>query len=235
MTNQTLPKFKSITSIPATKRNFVIKFIFLVMVLAFFGMLVMSVYYLTFEFSSLYIFSFLISGIICFGVVRFFRNNYPIHIRFLVDENGLHKIVTGKITETKTILYKDLINPKDAIKPKNTTYALLLKTEGRNRKVFEIYSLDKSNKIITSRDNFAGDIATNGIYRNHKKLVATYLLGVTTFRPDIKIDPLLFAYFFIDTETFEYNAKEQTKMYIEIFVFVAVILAIVTYYAFHKY
>ena len=228
-----LPTFHKIESIPATKRNFAIKFIFSVMALALFGILLMSIYCLLFEFSSLYGFTFLLSGIVCFGIAWRFLYHYPIHINFRVDEMGLHKITTGIKTETKSILYKDLVNKKGEIKPKNTTYALCLKTEGRNRKVFEIYSLDKSNKIITTRDNFAGDIATNGLFRNHRELLATFLLGTTTFRPDIQIDPSLFAHFFIDEKTFEYDYKKQTKIYLCVFGFVTVVIATILYYAFY--
>ncbi len=227
--NSNLPEFKSISSIPAIKRNFIVKCIVLVMALAFFGILVLSVYWLLFfELSLLYVFLILLSGVICFVVVRQFLYHYPIHISFLVDETGLHKITTGKKNETKSILYKDLVNPKGGIKPKDTTYGLLL-TRSRNPN-FVIYSIDKSNKIICTADNFTGDIATNGVYRNHKKLVGTFLLGVSTFRPDIEIDPSLFAYYFIDTQTFEHNAKEQTKRYVQVVVFVVFVISVILYF-----
>lgn len=227
MTNQNLPKFKAISAIPATKRNLFAKLVSLVFALMFFGMLVMSVYWLIYEkFWTFYVFTFLISGSICFGITRLLHNNYPVHIKILVDEIGVHKTFSGKRNENISILYKDLMNPKGEIKPQNTTFALCLKTEGRNRKVFEIYSLDKSNKIIKNKGFIAGELTTGAFFRNHKKMIAAFLLGTTIFRPDIQIDPALFHYFFIDKKTFEHDAKEQTQTYLYVFAFVFFVVAV---------
>jgi hypothetical protein len=185
------------------------------------------------KFWTLYVFTFLISGAICFGITRLLHNNYPVYIKILVDETGIHKTYSGKRNETISILYKDLVNPKGEIKPQNTTFALCLKSEGRNRKVFEIYSLDKSNKIIKNKGFIAGEMTTGAFFRNHKKMIATFLLGTTTFRPDIQIDPSLFAHFFIDEKTFEHDYKKQTKIYLCVFGFVTVVIATILYYAFY--
>jgi hypothetical protein len=213
MTNQTLPNFKTVSSIPASEKLF-IQELFLSVMFSFVLNLIVIVIYdvyiledseikassllsnLTIKKGIIY---FLMGVIFRYIILTVYYMIYPkTTVSFRIDELGLHEIKTNrKQTKTESILYKDITNSLE----NGFGLYIDLAVDHEDTSLLRCYFVNENQKEEYKIIPFFL------FCKNKVELVKTFLLGVTTYRPDIVIDPNVFGYFLIDDTTFEYDRK----------------------------
>ncbi|MFH6991489.1 hypothetical protein [Flavobacterium sp. FlaQc-48] len=86
------------------------------------------------------------------------------------------------------------------------------------------------NKVIAHNDAFTGKHFFVMLYANRPELIRTFLLGVKHYRPDITIDPIIFANNYIDPESFVINHGLRRRLEIIGTLLFILILVIVYYF-----
>lgn len=216
MTN--LPKFKSITSIPATKKLLFILEFFLSILFSFVLNLVVLMTHDLFiledsEYKTYALYSnltiekviiYLLLGVVFLNIILtvYYMICPKTIVSYRIDELGLHEIHTNrKQTKTESILYKNIINSSENgfglynEWPVNTDDASLVRC----------YFIDENKKEKYN-------IILFFTCKNINELVETFLLGVKTYRPDIVIDPNVFIHWLIDDITFKFDRKTATEL-----------------------
>ncbi len=217
MTNPTLPTFKPVTSIPASVKLFFQELFISVMfsfVLNLIVLVIYDVYILedsAFKASLLRnltikkgIIYFLIGVVFRYIILTVYYIIYPkTTVSFRIDELGLHEINTNrKQTKTESILYKDITNSLE------NGFGLYIDLAIDHEDVSSLRSY-----FVDEKQKEEYKIVPFFLFcKNKVDLVKAFLLGVTTYRPDIKIDPNVFDYFFIDNKTFEYDKKTANEV-----------------------
>lgn len=70
--------------------------------------------------------------------------------------------------------------------------------------------------------NFRGTHVAAIFYANRGELIAAFLQGIRSYRPDLRIDPQLFTTFFINAASYQYERKKELQ--VEIFVWILLAL-----------
>lgn len=83
-----------------------------------------------------------------------------------------------------------------------------------------------NGKVIVNSDAFLGKHFFAMIYSNRLELIRTFVLGIAHYRPDITIDPAIFANHYINSETYSINYRQRRQIQIFGGLFCVVILVI---------
>jgi hypothetical protein len=192
-----LPTFQPITGIPASGLNLVITLLGYLLIVSVFGLGVLFVYSCIFDDFHLLV---LIAGIVFVWASLCFMKEIPkdhnTKCSLKVDADGLHDIVAGKVNRTNSILFNDLANSNT-----NPKQGVILRSNGESYQGIGIFLTEGSAKVLKFTSPSLG-LQLGGLYKNKKELVAAFLLGVATFRPDIIIDADVFWFYNIDEATF---------------------------------
>lgn len=162
---------------------------------------------------------------VCIYAWRRYKKTAYTQVR--IDEKGLHYY---NHLSDKTVLHfkwADLQKNPD----KNGFDVVLHTTYGyvNNARVsadWVLWWFKEGDKIKSHQENFKGGHALYMI-RNSKELIGKYLQMLSYHRPDLKIDPSLFATFFIDKETFAFERKVYIKTWAGAMVFIVIVLVLI--------
>lgn len=83
-----------------------------------------------------------------------------------------------------------------------------------------------NGKVIVNSDAFLGKHFFCMFYSNRLELIKTFVLGIAHYRPDITIDPAIFANHYINSETYSINYRQRRQIQIFGGLFCVVILVI---------
>lgn len=85
------------------------------------------------------------------------------------------------------------------------------------------------NKVIAYSDAFTGKHFFVMLYANRPELIRAFLLGVKHYRPDITIDPIIFANNYIDPDSFVINHGLRRRLEI-IGTLLFILILVLVYY-----
>ncbi|WP_077415306.1 hypothetical protein [Chryseobacterium sp. JV274] len=140
-----------------------------------------------------------ISALILIPVIRYYiLKRKKIRSKIMVDETGL-LFYNAKNEIEDQILYKDLRPSKQnfdiyTVTPVGSGIAPLLEITTQSEKKDETTRRIDMNLPLK-------------VVKNKYTLYAHFLRGIVTFRPDLKVDPLVFCSYSIDTETWKVDNK----------------------------
>ncbi|MDQ1859340.1 MULTISPECIES: hypothetical protein [unclassified Chryseobacterium] len=140
-----------------------------------------------------------LSLVILIPVIRYYMiKREKLARRIVVDETGL-LFYNSRNEIVDQILYTDLRPSKQnfdiyTVNPVGSGIAPLL----------EITILSDKKEETPRRIDMNLPLK---VVKNKSTLYARFLYGIVTFRPDLKIDPLVFRSYCIDTETWKVNSK----------------------------
>ncbi|WP_217602323.1 hypothetical protein [Chitinophaga sp. GbtcB8] len=83
---------------------------------------------------------------------------------------------------------------------------------------------------VSQKETFRGAHPFHVFFANRGELIAAFMKGLKQYRPDLKVDPLLFITFFIDPNTYEHQRGKQTITFVAGLAFAAIIFAIIYYF-----
>ena len=89
-----------------------------------------------------------------------------------------------------------------------------------------------NGKVIGISDAFLGKHFFFMFYSNRLELIKTFVLGIAHYRPDITIDPAIFANHYINSETYSINYRQRRQIQIFGGLFCVVILVILYFLVF---
>lgn len=218
-----MPVFEPVTSIPFILVNFVFGFLLLMPLV----LLVVAIFAFVYEnnlTAALLIFVLLLVAVI----LILLHANFAIKEVFTtinIDEKGIHYLnkFNGKIV--REVSWESLVKRKRSVahsgiilyditteQPLKSIYAYIV-----------FYYLVDKETVTQKKEIFHGNHIFYALYFNRLKLIRTFILGITHFRPDLRIDPKIFSDHFIDAETFEIDYKQQNFL---IFFVVLLVLAV---------
>ena len=82
---------------------------------------------------------------------------------------------------------------------------------------------------VSQKDTFRGAHPFHVFFANRGEVIAAFMKGLKQYRPDLKVDPLLFITFFIDPNTYEHQRGKDTLTSVLGIAF-ALILFLIIYY-----
>lgn len=83
---------------------------------------------------------------------------------------------------------------------------------------------------VSQKETFRGTHPFHVFFANRGEVIAAFMKGLKQYRPDLKVDPLLFFTFFIDPNTYEHQRGKQTVTFVAGLAFAAIIFAIIYYF-----
>ncbi|WP_223600404.1 hypothetical protein [Chryseobacterium sp. GVT01B] len=139
-----------------------------------------------------------ISALILIPAVRYYIKRKTLKSKIVVDETGL-LFYNAKNEIADQILYKDLRPSKQnfdiyTVNPVGSGIAPLL----------EITIQSEKKEETTRRIDMNLPLK---VVKNKYTLYAFFLHGIVNFRPDLKVDPMVFRSYSIDTETWKVNNR----------------------------
>ncbi|MDM1396101.1 hypothetical protein HX049_02760 [Myroides odoratimimus] len=218
--------FPELTTLTNPKLTLFVRIVFLLFISFFLLLLYLIPFALINEYTNntgAYILIVLYTLLLTYGVYKFiteYKKKSPHFIqKIVVNELGIHyHKINGEIEH---LLYKDLNKSKQPYSKDIFTKTIGVNVSSKTvLKVF--YNHQERTVSFQNTDIFYTYLSTNS-----RELRQHFLQGVTLYRPDLKIADSVFADFFIQPNTFEFDKKEQKKtMIIALIIFLA-ILAIV--------
>jgi len=139
-----------------------------------------------------------ISALILIPAVRYYIKRKTLKSKIMVDETGL-LFYNAKNEIADQILYKDLRPSKQnfdiyIVNPVGSGIAPLL----------EITIQSEKKEETTRRIDMNLPLK---VVKNKYTLYAFFLRGIVNFRPDLKVDPMVFRSYSIDTKTWKVNSR----------------------------
>jgi hypothetical protein len=139
-----------------------------------------------------------ISALILIPAVRYYIKRKTLKSKIVVDETGL-LFYNAKNEIADQILYKDLRPSKQnfdiyTVNPVGSGIAPLLEItiqSGKKEETIRRIDMNLPLKVV----------------KNKYTLYAHFLRGIVNFRPDVKVDPMVFRSYSIDTETWKVNSR----------------------------
>lgn len=83
---------------------------------------------------------------------------------------------------------------------------------------------------VSQKETFRGAHPFHVFFANRGELIAAFMKGLKQYRPDLKVDPLLFITFFIDPNTYEHQRGKETVTFVAGLAFAAIVIAIIYYF-----
>lgn len=139
-----------------------------------------------------------ISVLILIPAIRYYIKRKTLKSKIVIDETGL-LFYNAKNEIVDQILYKDLRSSKQnfdiyTVNPVGSGIAPLL----------EITIQSEKKEEITRRIDMNLPLK---VVKNKYTLYAHFLRGIVNFRPDLKVNPMIFQSYSIDTETWKVNSR----------------------------
>jgi hypothetical protein len=137
-------------------------------------------------------------GILIPSINYYFFKRKLIAREIIINGEGLF-YYNAKKEITEKILYSELTtsNENFDIRTVNTTTTGLIP-------LLEIYIQSENNKTLIRRLDMNLSLH---VVKNKYELYAHFLRGISIFRPELKIDPIVFHNYFIDKDSWEINQK----------------------------
>lgn len=222
MSSQTknLPPFNSVTSTPSKIKNYGLGFLMLISFLLVLGVFFFILFFLLFEQNMIYICILLILPIIL--QVIYLRKTMK-HTTTIIDNRGIHYVnrFNHKIENTiswnsfeKSNKFKGKITGINSSSDSDLLrYDVFAKMVGSGKYSHEAFFwfVSANGDIKAHKETFSGNHIFNMLYSNKLELVRSLLLGLSHFRPDLKIHPKAFGMYYINPDTFavEYEKRNE--------------------------
>lgn len=208
-----LVPFEPITSVPFTLLNYSFGFLLLLPL----PMLLAGVFAFVYEDNviaaiSVFLLFFIVIILITLHAINAWKKIYT---TISINEKGIHFLnkFNGKVV--KEISWHSFAKRKK-LQTDFETVLYDITTEFPFKGVYAYFIFYRlvDKETLMQKEIFHGNHLFYTLYSNRLKLIQAFLLGITHFRPDLKIDPKTFTDHFIDPGTFEINYKKRTKFFI---------------------
>lgn len=238
MNSQTknLPPFNSVTSSPSKIKNYGLGFLMLISFLLVLGVFFFILFFLPLEQNMIYICILLILPIIL--QVIYLRKTMK-HTTTIIDNRGIHYVNRFNDKVENTISWNSF-EKSDNFKGKITginsssdldllRYDVFAKMVGSGKYSHEAFFwfVSANGDIKAHKETFSGNHIFSMLYSNKLELVRGLLLGLSHFRPDLKIHPKAFSMYYINPDTFAVE-YEKRKEDINSALFITALVIIVT-------
>lgn len=163
------------------------------------------------------------------------RHKKSAYTRVKIDEQGIYYFNHLSKKTTAFLAWSEFQK-----NPKGNEYDIALhRTSGfvNNARIsadWVMWWINDGDTVRSQLENFKGGHALYMI-RNSKVLIGRCLQMLTYHRPDLKIDPRLYATFFIDQHTFAFERKAYIKTWIGAAVFIVIILLLIDCYTKYRF
>lgn len=152
------------------------------------------------------------AGIIAALVKYVAREQQLGHDALLVDALGIHFLLEGRVI--RQISYADMLSSPESGTGDVTMESKSYSTGrgGRATQYFlSLYSRSPSGETQRHLLDFHGKRRGYGYVSNRHELIATFLRGVSRFRPDLRIGHSVFSHYYIDPVTGHYDRKSRIR------------------------
>lgn len=144
-----------------------------------------------------------------------------------IDDSGIHYYNKLNGKTVKQYAWKDFEktpgkNEYDVVRHTTSGYV----NNARISADWVLWWFKEGDRIRSHQENFKGGHPLYMI-QNSKALIGKCLQMLTYYRPDLKIDPLLYSTFFIDKKTFTFERQTYIKTWAAALVLIVIILILI--------
>lgn len=230
-----LPSFTALTSKPMLFLNSILGLFGSLFLLFFLGAMVFLITHLSDEtgldeIATVAFFLICLFAIVSFSALLFYYRK-RMYTTTVIDEKGIRYL-----NKFNNVIVKDL--PWSSFAKKEYVAYVLeppkydVNSNTPYRSLFDqfYWPVLEEGKVMVHNDAFLGKHFFTMLYSNREELIRTFLLGIAHYRPEITIDPAIFANHYINPETYIINYRQRRQIQIMGGLFCALILVILYFF-----